>query len=118
AKYELSTLSTQLSSGDEAAIAATADKITTDVADAATIVEGPLWKFAARVPFVGQNVDAVQRVTRAVDTLVTDALPAGMQVMSAVDLDKITVEGGGINLEPFRQARTSIPAISAAFTAA
>ncbi len=118
AKYELSTLSTQLSSGDEAAIAATADKITTDVADAATIVEGPLWKWAARVPFVGQNVDAVQRVTRAVDTLVTEALPAGMQVMSAVDLDKITVEGGGINLEPFRQAQGSIPAISAAFTAA
>jgi hypothetical protein len=118
AKYELSTLSTQLSSGDQAAIAATADKITTDVADAATIVEGPLWKFAARVPFVGQNVDAVQRVTRAVDILVKEALPPGMQVMSAIDFDKITVEGGGINLEPFVQAQSSIPAISAAFTAA
>jgi hypothetical protein len=118
AKYELSTLSKQLSSGDEAAIAASADRITEDVSTAATIVEGPLWQIAARVPFVGQNVDAVQRVTRAVDTLVTEALPPGMQVMAAVDFDKITVEGGGINLEPFVQAQSSIPAISAAFTAA
>ncbi|WP_424023160.1 DUF4012 domain-containing protein [Microbacterium sp.] len=118
AKYELSTLSTQLATGDEAAIAATADRITADVADAAAIVEGPLWQIAARVPFVGQNVDAVQRVTRAVDILVKQALPPGTQVMAAIDFDKITVEGGGINLEPFRQAQGAIPEISAAFTAA
>ena len=74
-----------------------------------TIVEGPLWQIAARVPFVGQNVDAVQRVTRAVDILVKQALPPGMQVMAAIDFDKITVEGGGINLEPFRQAQGAIP---------
>jgi hypothetical protein len=118
AKYELTTLSSQLATGDEAAIAATAERITTDVADAATTVDGPLWQLAARAPFVGQNVDAVQRVTRAVDILVREALPPGMQVMSAIDFDRITVEGGGINLEPFRQAQASIPAISAAFTAA
>ena len=118
AKYELTTLSKQLSSGDQAAIAATAEKITTDVADAAAITEGPLWQMAARVPFVGQNVEAVQRVTRAVDILVQQALPPGMQVMAAVDFDKITVEGGGVNLEPFRQAQTAIPAIAAAFAAA
>lgn len=116
AKYELSTLTGQLSAGDEAAVAATAERITAQTAEAAAIVGGPLWDLAAQVPFVGQNVDAVQRVTRAVDTLVQDALPPGMQVMSAIDFEKITVEGGGIDLEPFRQAQSAIPAISAAFT--
>lgn len=118
AKKQLATLSTQLKDGDEAAVAATAQQITASTTEAADIVDGPLWDVAARVPFVGQNVDAVQRVTRAVDTLVQQALPPGMQVMTAMDFDKITVEGGGINLEPFRQAQGALPAISEAFTAA
>jgi hypothetical protein len=118
AKVELAGLNSQLASGDEAAIAKTAEEVTAQTAAASAIVDGPLWDFAARVPLVGQNVDAVQRVTRAVNTLVKQALPPGMQVMSAIDFDKLTVEGGGINLEPFRQAQGALPAISAAFTAA
>ena len=118
AKFELSELSSQLNSGDQQAIQQTADVITADVAEAAAIVDGPLWHIAAKVPFIGQNVDAVQRVTRAVDILIERALPAGMQFMSTVDLEKLTVEGGGIDLEPFRQVQGSIPEISAAFQAA
>ncbi|KAF2419628.1 hypothetical protein B2K11_04080 [Microbacterium sp. B35-30] len=118
AKTQLSTLSTELGSADQAQVQATADAITQNVAVAAEIVEGPLWNVAAKVPFVGQNVDAVQRVTRAVDILVDRALPPGMQFMATADLDKLAVEGGGINLEPFRQVQGSIPEIAAAFTAA
>jgi Protein of unknown function (DUF4012) len=118
AKYELTGLSQHLSAGDEAAVAASAALITANVTEASSIVEGPLWKVAARVPLVGQNVDAVQRVTRAVDILVQNALPAGMQVMSAVDFSTLTVEGGGINLEPFRQAQSALPQIADAFAAA
>ena len=118
AKTELSGLTSQLTSGDQAAIQRTADRVTEKVTEAAGIVDGPLWDVAARVPFVGQNVDAVQRVTRAVDVLVDRALPAGMQFISTVDLDNLTVEGGGINLEPFRQVQGSMPEISAAFQAA
>ena len=115
AKAGISTLSSQLGTGDQAAIEATAGGISENVAVASETVEGPLWDLAARVPFVGQNVDAVQRVTRAVDILVTRALPPGMQFLSTVDLDKLTVEGGGINLEPFRQVQGSIPEIAGAF---
>lgn len=115
AKYELTLLSSQFSSGDPAALEPTATRITTDVTEAATIVDGPLWHVAAQVPFIGQNVDAVQRVTRAVDILVERALPPGMQFMATADLDQLTVEGGGINLEPFRQMQSSIPVIAAAF---
>jgi hypothetical protein len=109
-------LTQQVEAGDQEGMQRTAAEVTADVADASAIVDGPLWDVAAQVPFVGQNVDAVQRVTRAVDILVTDALPTGMQVLTTVDLDKLTVEGGGINLEPFRQVQSSIPAISTAFS--
>lgn len=115
AKAGISTLGSQLGTGDQAAIEATAVGITENVAVASETVEGRLWDIAARVPFVGQNVDAVQRVTRAVDILVTRALPPGMHFLSTVDLDRLTVEGGGINLEPFRQVQGSIPEIAGAF---
>jgi hypothetical protein len=118
ARTGIATLSSQLGSADQAQLQATADSITANVAVAAETVDGPLWDVAARVPFVGQNVDAVQRVTRAVDVLVVRALPPGMQFMSTVDLEKLTVEGGGINLEPFRQVQGSIPEISSAFSEA
>ena len=118
AKADLATLTTTLSTGDQTQIQTVADDITENVAVAAEIVEGPLWNIAAQVPFVGQNVDAVQRVTRAVDVLVDRALPPGMQFMATADLDKLTVDGGGINLEPFRQVQGSIPEIAAAFDAA
>lgn len=115
AKAGISTLGSQLGGGDQAAIEATAAEITDNVGTASETVEGPLWDLAARVPFVGQNVDAVQRVTRAVDILVTRALPPGMQFLATTDLDRLTVEGGGINLEPFRQVQGSIPEIAGAF---
>ncbi|MBD8023753.1 DUF4012 domain-containing protein [Microbacterium gallinarum] len=115
AKSDLSTLSTGLGSADQAQVQATADDITKNVTLAADIVEGPLWNLAAQVPFVGQNVDAVQRVTRAVDILVDRALPPGLQFMSTIDPESLTVEGGGINLEPFRQVQASIPEIADAF---
>ncbi|MDT0185090.1 DUF4012 domain-containing protein [Microbacterium sp. ARD31] len=103
---------------DPAAVQATAGDISANVTAAAEIVDGPLWEMAAEVPLVGQNVDAVQRVTRAVDILVQRALPPGLQFMAAVDVDGLTVEGGGLNLAPFREVQSSIPEITAAFTAA
>lgn len=115
AKTGITALNSQLGSEDQTKLQATAADITTNVKLAAETVDGPLWDIAARVPFVGQNVDAVQRVTRAVDVLVLRALPPGMQFMSTADLDKLTVEGGGINLEPFRQVQGSIPEIASAF---
>ncbi|MGW9586174.1 DUF4012 domain-containing protein [Microbacterium sp. NPDC055455] len=115
AKTGITALNSQLGSEDPTKLEATAADITANVKLAAETVDGPLWDIAARVPFVGQNVDAVQRVTRAVDVLVLRALPPGMQFMSTADLDKLTVEGGGINLEPFRQVQGSIPEIASAF---
>jgi hypothetical protein len=115
AKADLSSLSEDIESGDQARVQATADDITANVAVAAEVVEGPLWNVAARVPFVGQNVDAVQRVTRAVDILVDRALPPGLVFMSGSAFDELTVEGGGLNLEPFRQVQGSIPEIASAF---
>ena len=118
AKFGIATLNAQLATADQAQLQTTADQITADVEEAAEITEGQLWDLAAQVPFVGQNVDAVQRVTRAVDLLVVRALPPGLQFMANADFTKLTVEGGGINLEPFRQVQGAVPELAAAFAEA
>ncbi|KAF2414811.1 hypothetical protein B1729_02975 [Microbacterium sp. B35-04] len=104
-----------LETADEAQLLAATDAIQADVTLAVRTVDGPLWDLASRVPFIGQNVDAVRRVTHAVDVLVERALTPGLQFLSVTDFDDLTLDGGGIDLEPFRQVQSSIPEIAAAF---
>lgn len=104
-----------LGDADEAQLLAATDEIQANVTLAVRTVDGPLWDLASRVPFIGQNVDAVRRVTHAVDVLVERALAPGLQFLSATDFDDLTLDGGGIDLEPFRQVQSSIPEIAAAF---
>ena len=104
-----------LDSIDEAQLLAATDEIQANVTLAVRTVDGPLWDLASRVPFIGQNVDAVRRVTHAVDVLAERALTPGLQFLSATDFDDLALDGGGIDLEPFRQVQSSIPEIAAAF---
>ena len=87
-------------------------------ASADETVQGPLWEVASWVPFVGQNVAAVRSTTEATHILVRDALPAVFPVLGAMQRENIRFEGGGFNLEPFRQAIGALPAVDAAFSQA
>ena len=103
---------------DEAGLQAAAADVSMRTARSAETVQGPLWQMASDVPIVGANIDAVSRVTRAVNILVRDALPPGIQMITDLDITKLALEGGGFNLQPFQQAQASIPVVSQAFIAA
>ena len=118
AKSTLGRLGSLVEARDEAGLQAAAEDVSVRTARAAETVQGPLWQMASDVPVVGANIDAVSRVTRAVDILVRDALPPGMQMIADLDIKKLALEGGGFNLEPLKQAQASIPVVSQAFTAA
>ena len=118
AKSTLGRLGPLVEARDEAGLQAAAEDVSVRTARAAETVQGPLWQMASDVPVVGANIDAVSRVTRAVDILVRDALPPGMQMIADLDIKKLALEGGGFNLEPLKQAQASIPVVSQAFTAA
>lgn len=118
AQAGLGELTADVKAGDEAKIRRTADSISGSVASAARTVDGPLWGLAAAVPGVGRNIDAVQRVTRAVRILTDRALQPGLQVMTTMNVDRLTLAGGGIDLAPFTKAQASVPAIASAFRAA
>jgi hypothetical protein len=114
-KAELSRLGSLVQAKDEAGLQAAADAVSTRTARAAATVQGPLWQAASDVPVVGANIDAVSRVTRAVDILVREALPPGIQMISDLDIKKLALEGGGFDLQPFQKAQASIPVVSQAF---
>ena len=60
----------------------------------------------------------MRATTEATHILVRDALPAIFPVLGAMQRDNIRFEGGGFNLEPFRQALAALPAVDAAFSEA
>ncbi|WP_396644928.1 DUF4012 domain-containing protein [Microbacterium sp.] len=83
-------------------------------ADAGTT--GPLWDLASAVPLVKENTEAVRQLTGMTLDLTQRALPPTVSLLSASDFSSLAVEGGGINLEPFRQAEGALPEITSAFT--
>ena len=104
--------------GDQAQFDAVAADVLAYTTSADETVQGPLWEYASWIPFVGQNVAAVRDTTEATHILVRDALPASFTILGAMQSENIRFEGGGFNLEPFRQALDYLPTVDAAFTEA
>lgn len=103
---------------DEAGLELATTEISARVSGAAATVSAPLWQVASQIPGVGVNVDAVSRVTRAADILVRDALPLGIEMLSDLELDRFTLDSGGVNLQPLVDARDALPVMAQAFHAA
>ncbi|MFF8189217.1 DUF4012 domain-containing protein [Microbacterium sp. NPDC016588] len=84
----------------------------TEQADAGS--SGPLWDLASSIPLVRENTQAVQKLTAMTRELTQRALPPTVALLTASDFSSLAVEGGGINLEPFRQAQGALPEITSA----
>lgn len=118
AKSRLSNVTELVRSGDQAQFDTVAAEVLGYTSRADKTVQGPLWEYASWVPFVGQNVAAVRAATEATHILVRDALPASFTILGAMQRENIRFEGGGFNLEPFRQALQTLPTVDAAFAEA
>ncbi|WEG07890.1 DUF4012 domain-containing protein [Microbacterium horticulturae] len=118
AKSEVNTVMKAVKKGDAAAVQAAADKVSDLTTHANETVQGPLWTISAAIPFIGRNVDAVRTAAEATHTLVEGAMPAGVKMLDTMKADSLTVKGGGINLEPLKQAEKTLPTINKAFGAA
>jgi hypothetical protein len=118
AKSRLGNVTELVRSGDSEQFTAVATEVLQYTTDADEIVQGPLWEYAAWVPFVGQNIAAIRDTTEATHVLVRDALPASFTVLGAMQRENIRFERGGFNLATFRQALDALPAVDAAFAEA
>lgn len=117
-RSELQKVALHIKNGDDAAVDAAAANITELSARAKQTVDSPLWDVAARVPMVGANIEAVAETTKATDIIVDEALPSVLQLLATFDPASMKVEGGGINLQPFRDAVPLLPQLSQTFAKA
>lgn len=118
AKTKITDVMPLVKSGDTAEVQKIADEVLALTTKADKIVQGDLWDFASEVPIVGANVSAVSETTQATHILVRDALPTGLGLLATLDVKNLKLEGGGFNLQPFRDAIPQIPALSATFAEA
>lgn len=118
AKDEISLVVDDATSGDTESLEKRAEKIQDMVSDANSTVSGPLWGIAGGLPLVGENVKAVRLATQATHTLVDGALPPGLKILETLDLGDTSIEDGGLDLAPLKDAESSLPEISTAFTSA
>lgn len=115
AKARITEVVPLVKAGQTDAVAATASEVLKLTQNADEIVDGPLWQLAAAVPFVGQNVAAVSETTRATHVLVRDAMPVALELLATIDVNNLSVEGGGVNLQPLRDIQPKLATVKAAF---
>lgn len=113
AKSKMAQVVPLMKAGDAANVKVLSDEVLKLTTSAEETVNGSLWAIAGAMPWVGANVTAVSETTRATHILVRDALPLASELLPLADPANLTVEGGGISLEPFRTAAPKLPALSA-----
>lgn len=118
AKAKLASLPEAVKTGDTARLEAVGAEVLALTTHAEGIVQGPLWDAASTVPVVGANVAAVKSATEATHLLVRDAMPPGLELLGLMQPEKLKLEGGGVDLAPFRSAQEALPTIAAVFAAA
>lgn len=85
-------------------VSATLSQVQAHAAAALEATHGPQWSAAAAVPWVGDNVRAVQAVSEVVDTLALDVLPNLVDVAAVVDPSALAPTEGRVDLAPLQQA--------------
>ena len=68
-------------------------------AAAGSAVDDPIYRLATGVPWVGDNLDAVGQLARAVD-VVAAQVPAGAELTRSLDAAHLLPHGGAIDLRP------------------
>ncbi|WP_375000609.1 DUF4012 domain-containing protein [Aeromicrobium sp. CTD01-1L150] len=98
AGHAASVLTTQVAHGDVDGAEATLDQLSDDTDTARRRTDGLGWAVLARLPVVGDDVDAIRTVSRELDRVVVQALPAVVEVADEIQLDTFSPQDGRIDL--------------------
>jgi hypothetical protein len=115
---QVHTLQDQVEKGERKAAVVTLRSLTEHADAALAGTHGPHWSAARALPWLGDNVIAVQTVSEVIDRLAVDALPALMDATSLVDPTTLAPVNGRVNLAPLVKARPKVVAANAEVQAA
>jgi len=99
AKDQASTLRDQLASGETEDSAATLAKLQANTAEARRISDEKSWDFAAKVPWLGRNVEAVQVTASSIDDIAQRGLPPIVEAGSALSVQSFKPKDGQIDVK-------------------
>lgn len=72
--------------------------------------DGPMWDIGAKVPLLGDNFEAVQKVAEVVDQVATEALPPVVALSKQLNLDTFSPRDGRVDIAAIAQTGPSIEA--------
>lgn len=110
---DVTTLRSQLGSGDTKAAQRTAAHLKDEASAARSLTGDPVWSAAQHVPFFGANLRAVREVSVVVDDVATGAVSPVAGVIGGLGTDSFAPKGGKVDLEPLVRAQ---PAVARAAT--
>lgn len=108
----------QLASADADKLATAGDtlpQIAQETKQAKDIAHGGLWNFAAKMPFVGDDIATVQGMTSTVDGIVDESLPQFVDVMKTLSEAQIANGDDGVNLQPIIAASEPLAKANTSF---
>lgn len=75
---------------------------------AASSTTGPGWWLGARLPWIGDDVDAVRTVAHVADGLASDALPGVLDSAEVLDPGKLRPVDGRVDLQPLEDVAPKV----------
>ena len=94
----------QVLAGDTAAATKTVEELQGHTSKARARTHGPIWRLAAKTPFVRDDVTAVRATTQAIDQIAQRVLPPLLATSDTIRPEKLRTEGNRINLAPLQAA--------------
>lgn len=117
AAQQATQLQEQVITGDRVS-AETLDALQASTSAAESRTDGLLWSIGSHVPLVGDNVEAIRTVSRALDLVAREALPPVVDVSTKVDLNAFSPSNGTIDLANVTAIAPAVAAASSALTTA
>ncbi len=111
-------LQDQIVAGDDVSAARTLSGLQASAHRARVLTDGPLWNIGSKIPFVGNNVAAVQTVSDVIDNIATDALPPVVRLSKQINLNTFSPHNGKVDLKAIQKIAPSVAVASTALDAA
>jgi hypothetical protein len=108
ARAQATQLQKQVSSGDEAGARHSLRDLQKSSATAHGASDNVLWDVASHVPVLGDNVEAVQLISSALDAVSRDALPVGLDLVVAAREGSLQEKDGRFDLAELRRITPSV----------
>lgn len=103
---------------DTAGLEATGAALTQHANAALAQTDDPIWTLFEQIPVVGENLSAVRKTTAATQILVEQGLPPAIQLLGVVDISRLGLKDGRVDVSAYQAALPMIPALRDAVSAA